>query len=278
MPCSIVAWWWTCKPVAPSWDTTSGHTQRRIPDSSVIVMARSSHRSREGGASPIKTTSSHWSRLFETLLFSLLLSLGAYVSLPAMAQSPASQESLPVTFSNNFPVYSGNSQVVNSLDTGISVQTQVGLDYGESMLLTTSSSLQYAQGGTSGGLTISESNDVTFLQLSGSANFNFIVAGFTASSISYPVNFQYAVPVSAGSYQNIVLGTFSVLTVTPISGVTIQVNMQPVVQWTPVVSGNYAVDGPASIQPTSMTLSGGTASATVTFSDSQPTTVYLSNP
>lgn len=213
----------------------------------------------------------------------MLGSLVALASLPLFspgcvnAQTPATESSTALSFRNTFPVAQGTQGLASYSGTGVNLQYSASLTYGEDLVLTTESSAKYAQNGAGATLTTSESNDIVLVQLSGSAAITFSLLGVTTGSVNYPIDVTYAIPVTAGSYQSVTMGTFSVANA-QVGPANVQVNMQPVISWTPIISGSYSIQGPASISPPSMTLSGSPANAVVSFTDSQPTDIFLENP
>jgi len=195
----------------------------------------------------------------------------------ALAQGPAAQDTTPLSFRYTYQLAQGNQPLASYQGTGVNLQYSAQLTYGEDLILTTQSTTKYAQAGASGTLTVSESNDIALIQLTGNAAVTFSFLGVTTGSINYPIDIEYAVPVSSSNYQAVTLGTYSVANA-QVGPVNVQVNMQPVVNWTPQVSGQYSIEGPASVSPGSMSLSGGTSTATISFTDNQPTDLFIESP
>lgn len=161
----------------------------------------------------------------------------------------------------------------------------MSLAYSEDMIITSESTAKYAQTGTTGTLIVSDSNDVASLALEGHIALTITVGSFptqTSYSLpSYGIDERYSIPLGAGTSQSVALGTLSLLSFTiPVAGFLVQVNIQPLVTWTPVLTANYLVTGPATLNSQSVQLNGpGSSSSTsISFSDNQPVDVYMSNP
>jgi hypothetical protein len=221
---------------------------------------------------------SSWSRTSLAQMLAVLLLAFALGSPPAAtAQSTGIQNSTSLSFRNTFPLAQGSQALASYQGTGVNMLYSATLNYGEDLVLTTASSIKYAQSGSSGTLTISESNDIALLQLTGSATITFSILGVTTGSVNYPISIEYGVPVTAGTYQDVVLGTYSVANA-PVGPVNVQVNMQPTIVWTPIINGVYSVQGLGSISPTSLSLAGNPATATISFSATAPLDLYLNSP
>lgn len=216
-------------------------------------------------------------KTFRVLSIVFLVSMIFASSPTVTAQNVAIQNSTPLSFRKSFTLAQGSQALASYQGTGVNLQYSATLTYGESLVLATQSSTKYAQASTSGTLTINESNDLALVQLSGNAAVTFSLLGLTTGQVNYPIDIEYAIPVTAGNYQDVVLGTFSVANA-QVGPVNVQVNMQPVIVWTPYIYGGYSASGPATITPSSMSLSGSSTTATISFSASQPVDVYLNSP
>jgi len=193
-------------------------------------------------------------------------------------QSEALSNSTPLSFIKIFPVVQReNTLSASGISIGVTVNST--LIYREDMVLLTKSSYKYAEKEKSTTLTIDTFNAISLLELSGNVT---IYISYTLGRIDLPlkvIDIKYAVPETIGTSQEAIMGEYVLFSGTiPVIGTQVSIFMRPVVEYTPAFSGILTIQGPASATPTSLQWDQDSVMAQMNFSNSQPVSVFLSDP
>lgn len=209
-----------------------------------------------------------------------LLILSALLSYPiaySRAQSNLSN-SASLSFAMNF---SRREATRNLEESGIvmSITVDSQLTYRGSAILFTESPVKYAEENLSATVRSTVSNAVSSFELDVEANISIDYGIGSINAPTYTSTLQHAVLETMGSSQTVAMGEY-VLFIghLPVLGVQLSIFMRPIVTYTPALSGNLAIEGPASVSPSSLYWNQEDVTYLVQFSGSEPTDLLLSNP
>jgi len=216
-------------------------------------------------------------RLRKNMILLIFAALLSYPIATILAQDGLSS-SASMSFARDFPRRTGTSSLEESGMT-ITVAVDARPRYKGNLVLFTESSSRYAEKNSSTTVKSTVSNAISSIELNLEADVSINYGIGTADVPTYTVNLKHAVLETMGSSQTIVMGEYLLFSGhIPFFGVQLTLFMQPVVTYTPTLSGNIAIEGPASASPSSLYWSQEAATCQVQFSESEMVGLSLSDP
>lgn len=214
-------------------------------------------------------------RFLLSIFFIVLL---AYPVNYSYAQNEGIKSATPLSFIKTFPIVQREGSLrASGISIGVKVNSKIV--FREDMVLLTRSSYKYAEKGKSTTLGIDVSNAISLLELTGDVTISI---SHRLGSIDIPVkvmDIKYAVPETMGTSQYVIMEEHQLYSGTiPGLGIQVSIYVRPVVRYTPTLSGSLMIQGPASSTPTSLNWNQESVATQIDFSESEPVSVFLSDP
>ena len=206
----------------------------------------------------------------------LVLMMVSLCSIGCNAVVPGIENTVPLSFSETFPIKSDEVELTLS---GITIKITVdsSAEYKGQALLHTEASCKYSDKEHSGTLEIAAMNVLSVLELKTQGTITI-----TPGNIEHQIeamSFQYVVPETIGTPKRFEGNPQPLLSyVVPMIGIELSVFVKPVFTYTPTLSGRLFTEGSATVSPSELVWGTASVGATIYFLESEPVDVFLGEP
>ena len=207
----------------------------------------------------------------------LVLMMGSLCSIGCKAAVPGVENTVPLSFSETFPIKSGEVQLtVKGITIKITVDSSA--EYKGSALLNTEASCKYSDKAHPGTLEITAMNALSMLELKAQGMITI-----TPGNIKHQIEamiFQYVIPDTIGTPKRFEGEDRLVFScpVPIIPPTDLSIYVKPVVTYTPTLSGRLFTEGSAAVSPSELVWGTSSVGATIDFLENEPVDVFLGEP
>ena len=208
----------------------------------------------------------------------LVLMMVSLCSIGCKAVVPGVENTVPLSFSETFPIKSGEGQLT-VMGITIKITVDSSAEYKGSALLQTEASCKYSDKAHPGTLEITAMNALSMLELKTQGTIT-ITPGNIERQIEAMI-FQYVVPDTIGTPKRFEGEDRLVFSKTvPILPVAVELSIfvKPVVTYTPTLSGRLFTEGSAAVSPSELVWGTASVGATIDFIENEPVAVFLGEP